>query len=151
MFSVCPWAGTWIVFFMRDWRMKGIKQAVASHEKLLLLSQGQAAVERGFSSNRQIDVENLSENGYKAQRLINDHLRAVGGIKEVVIDKTLLTSVSMTSTISDLPWGTEKIETKFWGMQEDKIFWEWIEWSFNKSKTIGHGHEGSGRLCRWYL
>ena len=76
--------------------MKGIKQAVASHEKLLLLSQGQAAVERGFSSNRQIDVENLSENGYKAQRLINDHLRAVGGIKEVVIDKTLLTSVSMT-------------------------------------------------------
>ena len=63
-------------------------------KKLLLLSHGQASVERGFSVNRQIEVENLSDNGYKAQRLINDHLKAVGGIEEVTVDKALLTSAA---------------------------------------------------------
>ena len=84
-----------IFFYERLKDAKELSKLWQVIKKLLLLSHGQAAVERGFSINRQIEVENLSENGYKAQRLINDHLRTVGGIKEVVIHKTLLTSVSM--------------------------------------------------------
>lgn len=61
--------------------------------QLLLLSHGQASVERGFSINRQIEDDNLSEDSYVAQRCISDHLRAVGGTKNVTIDKQLLMSV----------------------------------------------------------
>ncbi|KAF4118635.1 hypothetical protein G5714_000686 [Onychostoma macrolepis] len=61
--------------------------------QLLLLSHGQASVERGFSINRQIEDDNLSEDLYVAQRCILDHLRAVGGTKNVTIDKPLLMSV----------------------------------------------------------
>ncbi|KAF4114245.1 hypothetical protein G5714_004468 [Onychostoma macrolepis] len=61
--------------------------------QLLLLSHGQASVERGFSINRQIEDDNLSEDSYVAQRCILDHLRAVGGTKNVTIDKPLLMSV----------------------------------------------------------
>ena len=61
---------------------------------LLLLSHGNASVERGFSVNRNIEIENLGEKSYVAQRLICDHLKAVGGIDNVVITNSLLTSAS---------------------------------------------------------
>ena len=61
---------------------------------LLLLSHGNASVERGFSINRQIEVENLQEKGYCAQRLICDHLQAVGGMKNVTYTKELLLSAA---------------------------------------------------------
>lgn len=37
---------------------------------LLLLSHGQASVERGFSINKQVAVENLAELSYISQRVI---------------------------------------------------------------------------------
>ncbi|RXM99180.1 Trafficking protein particle complex subunit 10 [Acipenser ruthenus] len=61
---------------------------------LLLLSHGNASVERGFSVNRQIEVENLEEKTYVAQRLGCDHLNSVGGIQNVVITKALLLSAA---------------------------------------------------------
>ena len=61
---------------------------------ILLLSHGQASVERGFSVNRQLEVENLKEDSLVAQRLIHDHLRAVGGIANVELSKPLLASVA---------------------------------------------------------
>lgn len=60
---------------------------------LLLLSHGQSSVERGFSVNRQIEVENLQEQSYVAQRTICDHLQSVGGISNVTITRELLLSV----------------------------------------------------------
>jgi hypothetical protein len=40
--------------------------------------------------NRQIEVENLQEESFVSQRLICDHIDAVGGIKNVVLAKQLL-------------------------------------------------------------
>ena len=62
--------------------------------KLLLLSHGQASVERGFSVNRQIETENMKDETYVARRRICDHVRAVGGIHNVIVDKSLLLSIS---------------------------------------------------------
>lgn len=62
---------------------------------LLLISHGNAAVERGFSINRQIEVENMNEGTYSAQQAVCDHLRSVGGIENVVVTKALLKSASM--------------------------------------------------------
>lgn len=52
---------------------------------LLVLSHGQASVERGFSINKELIVENQRERSLVAQRLIVDHVRSVGGVTKVEI------------------------------------------------------------------
>ena len=61
---------------------------------LLVLSHGQASVERGFSVNKEIEVENLHEHSLVAQRIICDHLRAVGGVLNVPVTKKLLAAAA---------------------------------------------------------
>lgn len=54
---------------------------------LLVLSHGKASVERGFSINKELIVENQRERSLVAQRLIVEHVRSVGGITKVEITK----------------------------------------------------------------
>ncbi|CAL9702284.1 unnamed protein product [Knipowitschia caucasica] len=61
---------------------------------LLVLSHGQASVERGFSINKEIIVENQKEQSLIAQRLIVGHIRAVGDVTNVPLTKELFMSVS---------------------------------------------------------
>ena len=56
--------------------------------KLLLLSLGQASVERGFSVNSRVEKGNMSEGMHVALRCICDY----GGILEVTMTKELLSS-----------------------------------------------------------
>ena len=64
---------------------------------LLLLSHGQATVERGFSVNRQVEADNLSEAGFVARCSICDHVAAVGGIEHVdVSSSAILLAASST-------------------------------------------------------
>ncbi|KAK8788935.1 hypothetical protein V5799_021289 [Amblyomma americanum] len=60
---------------------------------LLVLSHGQATVERGFSVNRQVSVENLKEISYVSQRIVYDAVSKAGGILNIVITKELRRSV----------------------------------------------------------
>ena len=62
--------------------------------KLLLVSHGQASVERGFSLNRQIEKDNMSEGMIVALRQIVDHFVLVGGMLKVEITTELLSSAS---------------------------------------------------------
>ena len=50
---------------------------------LLLLSHGQASVERGFSVNKEIATSNLMEHNLIAHRVIKDHAQSVGGLKQL--------------------------------------------------------------------
>lgn len=59
---------------------------------LLTMSHGQAAVERGFSINKKVEVENLKHESIIAHRLICDHVNKVGGIQNVDLSKELLQS-----------------------------------------------------------
>ena len=61
---------------------------------LLLLSHGQASVERGFSVNTEVSVEHLAETLLIAQRTIVDHISSVGGFLKVDYGKELLLSAS---------------------------------------------------------
>lgn len=60
----------------------------------LALSHGQATVERGFSSNKEVMVENLAQHSLVAQRVICDHVRSVGGVLNVFFSKELLLSAA---------------------------------------------------------
>ena len=52
-----------------------------------MLSRSQASVERGFSVNKEIEVENLHEHSLVAQQ-------AVGGVLNVPITKKLLAATA---------------------------------------------------------
>ena len=59
-------------------------------KKVLLLSHGQASVERGFSSvNKNLSV-NMEAKSIISRRIIVDHVRSVGGVANVKIDKEFL-------------------------------------------------------------
>lgn len=63
-------------------------------EQILILSHGQATVERGFSISKETSVENLSKESFVAKRLILDALKKVGGAAKFPISKELLCSAS---------------------------------------------------------
>jgi len=63
--------------------------------QLLLLSHGQASVERGFSINRQVEAENIVGETVTARRIICDSVRVLGGVTNIdVTNKKLLISCS---------------------------------------------------------
>eukprot|EP00731_Ephydatia_muelleri_P014923 Em0008g643a len=59
----------------------------------LLLSHGQATIERGFSVNKEVVIENQQTKSLIARRLIKDHIIQAGGILQVSITKQMMISV----------------------------------------------------------
>ena len=74
--------------------MADLKELWKVVKLLLALSHGQATVDRGFSSNKEVMVENLAQHSLVAQRVICDHVRSVGGVPNVVFSKELLLSTT---------------------------------------------------------
>ena len=58
-----------------------------------IFSHGNAILERGFSVNDQLLVENLSEESLVAQRRIHDKVTYVGGVEKIEITKALVLSM----------------------------------------------------------
>ena len=44
------------------------------------MSHGQSTVNRGFSVNKEVAVENFSDSLFIAQRIIHGHIESVGGL-----------------------------------------------------------------------
>ena len=57
---------------------------------VLVISHGQASVERGFSVNKEVEVENMEGKSLIAQRLVCDYVRTCGGVLQVPLTKELL-------------------------------------------------------------
>ena len=72
-------------------KMAHLTQLWKAVRVLLLLSHGQASIERGFSFNKQLVVENQGEDSLIARRLTKDFLRSVGGVEKVVVTRSMLT------------------------------------------------------------
>uniref|UniRef100_A0A3B1ILN4 Exostosin GT47 domain-containing protein n=1 Tax=Astyanax mexicanus TaxID=7994 RepID=A0A3B1ILN4_ASTMX len=70
--------------------MNGYAELWSFVEKLLLLSHGQATVERGFSINKEVEMCNMNEDTIVSQRLICDYVRICGGVVKVPLTKELL-------------------------------------------------------------
>jgi len=53
------------------------------------------SAERGFSVNKQIELDNLAEDTFVAKRIICDHVTSVGGLQNIdASDKHLLLAAS---------------------------------------------------------
>ena len=72
---------------------KNFSKASVVTQKLLILSHGQATVGRGFSLNREISTDNLSEHNLRAKRIIKDHIKHVEDLQKVTISRGLLNSI----------------------------------------------------------
>ncbi|KAJ8048024.1 hypothetical protein HOLleu_00178 [Holothuria leucospilota] len=59
-------------------------------KKLLILSHGQATVERGFSVNAQLIVENMKEKSVVFQRVVHNAIANYGGLLKTPVTKSLL-------------------------------------------------------------
>ena len=64
---------------------------------LLVLSHGQAGVERGFSVNKEAMQYHFKERSVVALRIIYDHIQLAGGILNVEIDQPLRNAVKRAS------------------------------------------------------
>jgi len=56
----------------------------------LLLSHGQATIERGFSLNKELVVENQQEQSLVARRVIKDHILHVKGVTNINITRVMV-------------------------------------------------------------
>ena len=81
-------------YFDRLANKADLKELCKVVKLLLTLSHGQATVERGFSSNKEVMVENLAQHSLVAQRVICDHVQSVGGVLRVDFSKELLLSAA---------------------------------------------------------
>lgn len=79
--------------FLHGFISKAYPELWAFCQKLLLLSHGQASVERGFSVNKEIETENMQEDTLVAHRLICDYVTIHGGVSRVPLTNELLKSV----------------------------------------------------------
>jgi len=71
---------------------------------LLVLSHGQAAVERGFSVNKQAEEVHLQDETFVVKRIICDHVRYMGGNDQVdVACRELLLAASSARQIQLVP------------------------------------------------
>lgn len=62
-------------------------------QKLLLLSHGQATVERGFLVNKEVEISNIQEDTIVAHRIVCDYVSLHGGVLKVPLTPGLLSSV----------------------------------------------------------
>gem|GEM_PF-6826146 len=67
--------------------MNGSKKLLSFLKKVLILSHGNAFVERGFSINKEVIVENQLAKSLVAQRQVYEAIQALGGLNNVIIDK----------------------------------------------------------------
>ena len=79
---------------------------------VLVLSHGQAAVERGFSVNKEAEVENLKGHTLIVMRTVIDHVNSVDGIFNVEMSKQLLLSVKQSRQCYGLYLEKEREENK---------------------------------------
>ena len=105
-------------------------------KNLLTLSHGQATVERGFSSNKQVSVDNLQEGSFVALRQIDDYIKAVNGSLNVKITKDVICSAATARQMYMLYLEEEKKkkEKKAFSMKRKSLMEELDDLKAKKKK-----------------
>lgn len=73
--------------------MNGSQKLLNFLKKILILSHGNAFVEKGFSINKEVIVENQLAKSLVAQRQVYDAIQALGGLDNIVIDKQMILKI----------------------------------------------------------
>ena len=111
----------------------------------LLLSHGQATIERGFSVNEEVVIENQQTKSLIARHLIKDHIIQAGGILQVSITKQIM--ISVRSARSRYLADKKECEVKERAQMKRKAELDVIEELRMKNKTIDIRHRCSPYKC----
>lgn len=80
-------------------------------QTILILSHGNASVERGFSVNSEIVVENQTERSLIAQRFIYDAIQDANGVENFNIDKNIIHCFRNAHSLYKEDMGNKEKET----------------------------------------
>ncbi|KAJ8393827.1 hypothetical protein AAFF_G00055560 [Aldrovandia affinis] len=117
-------------------------------QKVLLLSHGQASVERGFSVNKNITVANMKERTLIAQRVIVDHLHHVGGVANVGMTKELLQSAGCARQRYHVYLNEEKKKREHTQQtQKRKVVQDEVD-QLKEEKKASDQHKCTSDICR---
>nr|XP_033478456.1 uncharacterized protein LOC117254354 [Epinephelus lanceolatus] len=106
-------------------------------KKLLLLSHGQATVERGFSVNKEVEADNMQEDTVVAQRMICDYVSVCGGVLKVPLTKELLAAAASARSQYRLHLDQEKRKKESDTRREKrKVAEEYLEQLKKKKVTL---------------
>ena len=100
---------------------------------------GQASVERGFSVNTEIMLENMVEHTLKAQQTISDHIKSVGGALNVQRNSYYLPLCQGKGILHI--WMRFKIRRKVKKGEKRKMCYDEVEELKSKKKTIQHNRD----------
>ena len=84
------WDRGWTSCLENIWTNQSSLTCVVS--KLLLLTHQQTSIERGFSVNKQVEVDSLCQDMFITWKIVHNHIFSVGEIMCVDITKGLITS-----------------------------------------------------------
>ena len=117
--------------------VKSYPELLIFSQSLLLLSHGQATVERGFSINKHVETCNIQEESMEALRLICDKVSVCGGVLQVPITKELLASAASARSKyrNHLEQERKKRETATQGLKRKAVVDE-LEELKNKKKVL---------------
>jgi len=85
--------------------MNGSKKLLSFLKNVLILSHGNAFVERRFSINKEVIVENQLAKSLVAQRQIYDAIQALGDLNNVIIDKQMILKVRNARALEETKKG----------------------------------------------
>ena len=77
-------------------------------ELALLLSHGQASVERGFSVNKELVIESQSEQTLEERRIIKDHIVHVNGVTDVEIARNMVLAARSARAKYAITWPNKR-------------------------------------------
>ena len=59
---------------------------------VMIISHGQATIERGFNVNKDVVVQNLAKESIRSQRLVYDNIKDIGPVSQIEIPKEMILS-----------------------------------------------------------
>lgn len=92
-------------------------------KNVLLLSHGQAEVERGLSTNKQVETCNITKEAIIAQRLICDHVRVCGGVTKVPLTKEMVMYCGTARTRYRAYLDEERSKREKDDQRKHRIYW----------------------------
>ena len=105
---------------------------------IFVLSHGQSAVERGFSINKELLVENLQAKSLVSQRLVYDHINSNKiNIHEYQLPSDLLKSCKLSNRRDNAALEETKKRENWYGSQKTKIN-QRGHWSCKEEKGQGN-------------
>ncbi|GBM59405.1 hypothetical protein AVEN_187807-1 [Araneus ventricosus] len=114
---------------------------------LLLLSLGQATVEKGFSINKKVEVENMKELSYVSQRLVCDYINSTADSIHNKITNIMRTFVSNTRQKYIKYLEDQKLLSSQ-NKKRKSLTSDEIQELKNKKTMLGKRYQGFDKVCR---